>query len=184
VPCELTAYRFVGDLSRWRFLLQSQDEKILYDEIVHSVWGSPPTSRCGGEGDSSVATNMEYLQSLVSLLASEISSLTGHRGWSPGISGGYRLHSMQHFFNAKEPENTINDNFRGGRNRTLLASEKNKPPDGGNRPNAALWEYATASQQTALMLMAGAVFGMILAFLVGKFRVNSFACRQRPLTYC
>jgi hypothetical protein len=173
VHCDLTAYRFVGDLSRWRLLLQSEDERILYDEIVYSVWGSPPAPRCDGEGESSVAANMEYLQSLVSHLASETSSLTGHRRWSPGGSGGYRLHSMQHFFNAKEPEDTINDNCRGGRNGTFLAEEKNKPPDGGNRPNAPLWEYATAPQQTALMLMAGAVFGMILAFLVGKFRVNS-----------
>src|SRR5436309_14720616 len=84
MPCELTARRFISDLYRWRSLLRSHDEIMLYDEIVRSVWGSSPFPRYDGEEGPSLEASIEYLQSLASNLVSETSSLIGRCGWSPG----------------------------------------------------------------------------------------------------
>jgi hypothetical protein len=185
----LTVSRFLSDLNRWRSLLQSDDEKVLYDEIIQRVWGPSPSPYYRDEEDVSMESNIAYLQSLVSSLASQTRSFIGTWDWNTSYSGGYRLQSMRRFHECNETESPINDHGEWERSRTRSAVTRDKPPNADrDKPNIALWEctasqYATAPQQIAVMLMAGAVFGIILNFLLGIARANCVLL-ERLLTSC
>jgi ankyrin repeat protein len=162
---------FIKDLPRWRFLLASEHEKLLFDEIVLGVWGSQPEPRAF-DGDDAMNANLEYLQILLSNLTSETHSLLGETGNDPANDGG---HQLSFFRQAGVQSDYIPSDHGGVRheaNKIFGVFEDPGPPE-VERNKKQLWNSATLedtpkSQQSALMLMAGAIFGIILAFLVGK----------------
>jgi hypothetical protein len=164
-------------------LLRSDTEKALFDEIVQCVWGVT-TPLHYSDDDNTVAANLEYLQSLLSNLASETNALIGTERNHPPDTEGYRFGSRPQDVYSTEPVYRSDTDKRGDKNKSSSAD------DGGyhemNIPSKALWEFTVEcellAQQTAVMLMAGAIFGVILAFLVGKSAVESSAFPYKILT--
>ena len=162
---------FIQDLPRWRFLLASEDEKCLFDEIVLGVWGSKPEPRAF-DGDDAMAANLEYLQVLLSNLTSETHSLLGETGNGSDSDGGHNLS----FLRQAGVESDYTPSNYGG-----VPHEANKifgvfedpGPSGVETIGEQLWnsapiEETSESQQSALMVMAGAIFGIIILFLISK----------------
>lgn len=162
---------FMKDLPRWRFLLASEDEKLLFDEIVLGLWGSN-LELTAFDGDDAMAANLEYLQCLLSNLTSETHSLLGETENDQASNSGHRLSFLRQ---AGVESDYIPSDYGGVRheaNKIFRVFEDPGPPE-AEMTEDQLWNSATLkrtseSQQSALMVMAGAIFGIILAFLIGK----------------
>ena len=175
----LTSDRFKRDLPRWRSLLAAENDRIVFDEIVVSIWGLGSEARPSSEWVDSVVANLDYLQILISNLASDTHALLGEAEHSSSHPGRRRLNSMRQDavfmdFLAPDPVPGYGD-ARCETNKLLEVFETASQSDAELTKNA-LWnssppEITSESQRSALMLMAGAIFGIILAFLVGMFQI-------------
>lgn len=133
---------------------------------------SPPAENDSPEYD------IIYFQRLLSNLVSETRLLSKASDWNADTAGGYRLCSMHRLYEVEDEGPSYLGTDRGSGNYP--------PPVKGRRPreeesklNQLLLESNDLGPQpqyqlVVTMLMAGAVFGIILAFLLGKFVIQLF----------
>jgi hypothetical protein len=142
---------------------------LLFDEIVLGVWGVTPLPHFFGE-DPTVAANLEYLQSLLSNLASNTNASIGNGRGHPPSTGGYRFSLRSQDVYSTDTVYRMDTDKRCDKNKPTPA--KDDELDKPSYPNKALWEFIPAYERTAqltsVMLMAGTIFGFILLYLVGK----------------
>jgi hypothetical protein len=162
----LTACRFIRDFHRWRSVLQTEGDQLLYDEVVCSVWNLPHIPSNDSDSVSSYEDNITRLADLVSTLASQAGFLADGLDGDAGTSGGYRLHSMRQSYLANEPETYKRENRRREERMAAYDIARDKPPDeyGNGQSHIDLEK----SRLIATILMAGAVFSTIFFFLLGE----------------
>jgi hypothetical protein len=163
----LTAGRFIRDFHRWRSVLQTEGDQLLYDEVVCSVWNLPHIPSNDSDNVSSYEDNIARLADLVSTLASQTGFLADGLDGDAGTSGGYRLHSMRQSYLTNEPETYERENRRRGECMAAYDIARDKPPDEYEDGQSKI--DLEKSRMIATILMAGAVFSVILFFLSGKY---------------
>lgn len=120
---------------------------------------------------------MLYFLRIISILVSETSFLPGVSDWDTDTAGGYRLRSTHRLYEVADEGPSYHGTDRGSGNFPPPVKRR-RPREEESKPNQPLLEVKdppleSQAQRTVIALMAGAVFGVILTFLLGKSVVSS-----------
>lgn len=166
---------FLDDLDRWRLIVPEQ-ELSLYDEIVLAVWGKEPTSHLADDSIHTDEDLLKYFQTLASSLISQ-TDLT-HLCES---KQGHELYRLRTVYSAYEVP--YNPSFHYPRNQqaeeTVSCPDSPFPIQQDHRFVEMHGERSIANRNTpvshlVIFLMAGAIFGIVIKFLLSKPYAVSF----------
>ena len=175
----LTIHRFVNDLDRWGSLI-SPEERPLYAEIVSAVWGKSFDPLTTSFAPPPTEYALSYFQQLVANIISQ--TCVSRDIWGLLDYGGYRLRSMHKYY-ANTANCSISQEIDYAPRTEMLVHKKRKLwkekyDEGLLLPGNS--EEHLVIQSKVEMLMAGAIFGVILFFLL---RENSHPnCDEHHLT--
>jgi hypothetical protein len=168
----LTSVRFLHDLPRWRSLLPDEEDRIVYDEVITSIWDRLPRFKSLPEDDID-HLEKSGLQNLMSLFSNLVSDMGLQNTMSsPEFpldgSHSHRLHWIKRL--QEDADKDLNDQgtYRGSGNfppATKGRRQKGKNVWDGEQPKTV--EEKSHLVEVA-MLMAGAIFGVVLAFLLSE----------------
>jgi ankyrin repeat protein len=161
---------FLEDLDRWKVIV-ADEERSLYDEIMFAMWGKEPNSPLAGDSVYTIETQLEYFRRLASSLIAQtgITRLSG----APSGHGLYRLRAVHSSYESLQnpppsyPKHQRADQSTIGEEPPLLVQDDHRfiEMHGGEQ---ILAEPTSPPSHLVVFLMAGAIFGIVITFLLSE----------------
>lgn len=157
---------FYDDLDQWRSILD-YEQLPLYDEVISAIWGY--NSHIAGISSNSISAHLIYFQDLVTSLIKHAATPTLEEDF---LFTRQRLRTTQSKY---QRENHIREDLtqaRGaeseGTGISVLPSQEDHRyiEMHGEIPDIAQCSQPTSS--LVVLLMAGAIFGIVITFFAGK----------------
>lgn len=165
---------FLEDLDRWKVIV-ADEERSLYDEIMFAMWGKEPNNPLAGDSVYTIEAQLEYFQKLASSLIAQtgVTQLSG----APSGHGLHRLRAVHSGYESFQnppssyPKHQRADQSAIGEERLLLVQDDHRFIEmyGGEQ---ILAEPTPPPSRLVVFLMAGAIFGIVITFLLSEQVLN------------
>jgi hypothetical protein len=186
--------QFLHDVERWQVLFTSE-ELSAYQALVHAMWGVCLSESPSQSGEALDLLTLTDFQSLLSALISQEENLSFHHTHKHGLEISQRRFLSRNYPHSAHLNTTASVSALGplgGRDSQSLETPPPEPPD--IHPSArtnCLEENiksdlsAACLNVTVVLLMAGAIFAIIIIFLQGLslIRILIQPYRIYSLTY-
>jgi ankyrin repeat protein len=161
---------FLEDLDRWKVIV-ADEERSLYDEIMFAMWGKEPNSPLAGDSVYTIEAQLEYFQRLASSLIAQtgVTQLSG----APSGHGLHRLRAVHSGYESLQnpppsyPKHQRADQSTTGEERPLLVQDDHRFIEMHGREQI-LTEPTPPPSHLVVFLMAGAIFGIVITFLLSE----------------
>jgi ankyrin repeat protein len=165
---------FLEDLDRWKVIV-ADEERSLYDEIMFAMWGKEPNNPLAGDSVYTIEAQLEYFQKLAPSLIAQtgVTQLSG----APSGHGLHRLRAVHSGYESFQnpppsyPKHQRADQSAIGEERPPLVQDDHRfiEMHGGEQ---ILAEPTPPPSHLVVFLMAGAIFGIVITFLLSEQVLN------------
>ena len=185
--------QFLHDVERWQVLFTSK-ELGAYQEFVYSMWGVCLSESASQSWEASHLLTLTHFQSLLSALISQEDNLSFHHTHKYGLENSQRRFLSRNYQTSAHPSTEASvstlDPMEGKSSQSQEALPP-EPPDIPFSPKTNCLEAniendlsAARLNVTVVLLMAGAIFAIIIIFFQGLSltRILIQPCRIYSLT--
>ena len=185
--------QFLHDVERWQVLFTSE-ELGAYQELVYSMWGVCLSESASQSWEASHLLTLTHFQSLLSALISQEDNLSFHHTHKYGLENSQRRFLSRNYQTSAHPSTEASvstlDPMEGKSSQSQEALPP-EPPDIPFSPKTNCLEAniendlsAARLNVTVVLLMAGAIFAIIIIFFQGLSltRILIQPCRIYSLT--